>query len=85
MRVSKHSLVNLLLISIFSLALSSCAGDVSSEAPPIKVQATSPTNVQATAGNKQNTLSWTAVTGADSYNIYPNKIKMQNLTPESYH
>jgi outer membrane protease len=59
-----------LLISIFSLALSSCAGDVSSEAPPIKVQATSPTNVQATAGNKQNTLSWTAVTGADSYNIY---------------
>jgi hypothetical protein len=77
MRASKHSLVNLLLISIFSLALSSCAGDVSSEAPPIKVQ--------ATAGNKQNTLSWTAVTGADSYNIYPNKIKMQNLTPESYH
>lgn len=40
-------------------------GTVTMEAVP-----TAPTGVTATPGNAQNTISWTAVTGATSYNIY---------------
>jgi formylglycine-generating enzyme required for sulfatase activity len=76
MQTSKHPLVNLLFVSIFSLVLSSCLPETTStdaettstdaETTPINA----PTNVQTIAGHKQVTLSWTAVTGADGYNIY---------------
>lgn len=43
--------------------------DFTTEAPPGSAP-TTPTGVSATAADKQVTVSWTAVTGATSYNIY---------------
>jgi fibronectin type 3 domain-containing protein len=87
-QISKHLLVNLLFVNIFSLVLNSCVAENSLESldlnvqttPPSNVQATSPSNVQATAGEKQNTLSWTAVTGADSYNIYQSERTIDDIS-----
>ena len=72
MKTSKYPLVNLLSVSIFSLVLSSCIVENAAETiiQPATLTVTVPTNVQATAGNRQITLSWKAVTDADRYTIY---------------
>ncbi len=58
--VKKH-----LLLLLISAVLSACGSD------PIRPSIPSaPTGVTATAGNGQVIVSWTAVTGATSYNIY---------------
>ena len=82
MQTSKHPLVNLLFVSIFSLVLSSCIVENAAETiiQPAPLTVTAPTNVQATAGSEQNTLSWTAVTGADSYNIYQSERTIDDIS-----
>ncbi len=44
-------------------------GNMSSEASAVTICA-APTSLSATAGNTQNVLSWSAATGAASYNLY---------------
>ncbi len=50
---------------VLMVAMAACGGNGSSAPPPAK-----PTGVLATAGDTQATVSWSAVTGATSYNIY---------------
>src|SRR6266567_5754106 len=46
-----------------------CGGGTSAPPPPATVPA-APAGVVATPGNTQVTISWTAVSGATSYNLY---------------
>lgn len=55
------------IISLFVLFLAGC-GDT--KTPTTTTAPSAPTGVSATAGNGQVTISWTAVSGATSYNIY---------------
>ena len=53
--------------------VNSVVGEKSSEAtakPVAPALPTPPTNLTAVPGDKQNVLTWTAVTGATSYNVY---------------
>jgi fibronectin type 3 domain-containing protein len=60
--------------TIYTLTVTNSAGVTITQAVTVKVTATSvpaaPTGLTATAGNASVSLSWTASTGATSYNVY---------------
>ncbi|MCL5022126.1 MAG: fibronectin type III domain-containing protein [Nitrospirae bacterium] len=56
------------LLLIMSASLAACGGGGGSSEPVPPLPA--PVNVSATAGNEQVTITWDAVDGATSYNIY---------------
>lgn len=49
---------------------SSNGGGETSTPPPTGSIPSAPTGISASAGNEQVTISWSSVSGADSYNIY---------------
>jgi len=49
---------------------SATASAATASAPPVPSVPSAPANVMATGGTNQVTLSWNAVTGATSYNVY---------------
>jgi len=51
-------------VVVLAAAFAGCGGSIAITVP------SAPTGVTATPGNGQGTLSWTAVSGATSYNIY---------------
>ena len=61
-----------LLISVcsFFIAFLNGCGSGQGTATPTGTAPSAPTGVTVTAGNKQVSISWTAVSGATSYNIY---------------
>src|SRR3989338_2030534 len=61
-----------LLISVYSffIAFLNGCGSGQGTATPTGTAPSAPTGVTVTAGNKQVSISWTAVSGATSYNIY---------------
>ncbi len=61
-------LAGIFLASIIFI-LAGCGGGTSAPPPPATVPA-APAGVVATPGNTQVTISWTAVSGATSYNLY---------------
>jgi hypothetical protein len=56
------------LALLTSLVLADCGG--SNGTPPLPAPPPTPTGVQATPGDGQVTVKWTASTGATSYNLY---------------
>lgn len=59
-----------ILAALLALLLSGCSGGGGGEDPvPLPLPAP-PTGVTATTGNEQVALSWNAVSGATSYNVY---------------
>ncbi|MDA8099292.1 MAG: hypothetical protein M0042_06670 [Nitrospiraceae bacterium] len=58
------ALAGVLVLSACSGGGSSSSGNSTGSVPP------APTGVKAACGNKKITLSWTATTGADTYNVY---------------
>lgn len=61
--------IKLCFIMLFSIAIASCGGG-GGGGGTTTTQVGVPTGVTATAGNGQVTISWSAVSGATSYNIY---------------
>ncbi len=57
---------------------------LSSSGQVVPVSPASPTNLTATAGNSQVTLTWTPSVGATSYNIYMNGIVLVGVTNTTY-
>jgi hypothetical protein len=59
------------ILLVLLLALGGCGGSSSTttQPPPLITKPASPTNLTATAGNAQVSLSWTAVSGAATYDV----------------
>ena len=57
-----------ILLMIFTFMLAGCSGGES--APPPTTVPAAPTGLNATPADSQVTISWTAVAGATSYNLY---------------
>jgi hypothetical protein len=57
--------VKFLLLFVAAAVIAACGDNGNSGAPPV-----TPINVNASAGDSMVSISWEAVSGADSYNIY---------------
>ena len=75
----------------YRVSVTNTAGNATSNTVTLTVNLAAPTGLTATAGNTQVALSWTAVSGATSYNVYRStasggevKINTSAVTTTSY-